>query len=237
VHVVTAFAIDCAGTFGPDSAGRRFAIVGPAAPVIITPAEGAFVGANVFISGTAPAGANVRIYNGLSTLDRLGTTTTDVSGNWSLTLTMSTGEHSISARSFLNGLESGPSALRTFTVDSVAPTLTINGTELLDLGVIVIGEIDNFRIDTTGTATDVGSGVASIEVTVTDFLGSILSPVLTDRSGTFPAQCNGCPGTDGSTVTWLHRFFALPGLYQVEVRATDRAGNTSAPESRLILKL
>jgi Tol biopolymer transport system component len=236
-HVVTAFAIDGAGNFGPDSAGRRFFVVGPDIPVIITPAEGAFVGRLVQISGTAPPGVNVRVYEGASTLDRIGVTTTTNTGSWSLSVNMSTGEHAITARSFLNGIESDASAVRTFTVDPVKPTIEITRPDTSLLGLIVIGELDNFRIDTAGTASDVGSGVVSVSVTVSDFLGGLLSPVLTDRSGTFPAQCTGCPGVSGQTVSWFHRFFALPGLYQVEVVATDRAGNVSDPDSVIVLKL
>ena len=76
------------------------------------------------ISGDAEANATVNVYDG-DTL--LGTTTANASGKWTFTPTanLADGAHSITAKAVdAAGNESEASAVRTFTVDTVAPVFT-----------------------------------------------------------------------------------------------------------------
>ncbi|MGH2829551.1 MAG: Ig-like domain-containing protein [Actinomycetota bacterium] len=89
----------------------------PPAPFISSPAEGALLNtASVQIQGTAEAGAQVQIFEGVTFL---GATTANPF--WTLTLGFADGPHTITAIAIDAAGNTGPGAQRSFIVDTVAP--------------------------------------------------------------------------------------------------------------------
>lgn len=64
-----------------------------------------------------------------------------------------------------------------------------------------------------GTATD-DVAVGTVQLTIYDVLG---------RASAHQTTCTGCPG---SSITWQRTLDLMPGLYTVEARAYDSAGNS-----------
>ena len=126
-HVFEVRAIDAAGNTDPTPASRSWTVdtIAPAAPVIENPAEGSTSNTGGFtLSGTAEAGANVEIFEGLASR---GTTTASAGGSWSKALTgVADGSHSYTARATdPAGNVSAASNSRTIVVDTAAPNTTI----------------------------------------------------------------------------------------------------------------
>jgi RHS repeat-associated protein len=97
---------------------------------------------------------------------------------------------------------------RTFTLDTVPPTVNITGP--------TTALTTKTNVTITGQATDVESGVAQVEEEID---GGAFTPVSFDASGNFSFS-TGLP-LNGST----------DGKHTIEVQATDKAGNVSAPVS------
>ncbi len=119
-HVANTTARDAAGNVSPSSPFNLFTVdtTPPAAPVIVSPANGGTVGsATPVISGTAEANSTVVVrVDGLV----VGSATTDASGQWSLATTtpLAAGGHSVVASARDQVGNQGPdSAPSTFTVD------------------------------------------------------------------------------------------------------------------------
>ncbi|GAB3843873.1 hypothetical protein GCM10028822_00530 [Hymenobacter terrigena] len=103
--------------------------VPPAAPVVTTPANGSAVATTIpTYSGTAEANSTVTVIVDAASI---GTTTANASGNWSLAqpTALSQGSHTVRATARdAAGNNSSSSSTNTFTVDTVAPTVTISST-------------------------------------------------------------------------------------------------------------
>ena len=99
-HTVTARATNGAGS-GPSSEPLSFTVdtIAPAAPVIVTPADGAWLEATlietVILSGTAEGGGTVIVFVDAKAA---GTTPVSASGNWSLAPVVAPGTHVVTAR-------------------------------------------------------------------------------------------------------------------------------------------
>lgn len=119
-HTITAVATDRAGNRSLDSAAVTFIHDSvEVVPQIVTPAQGQHLNSgSVVVSGTAKAGATVRIREGGPII---GTAPVNASGNWSLTLPFTEATHVITAEAFDGVNVDGPSPARTFTVDLTAP--------------------------------------------------------------------------------------------------------------------
>jgi len=201
-YTATATATDAAGNTSPASAPRGFTVdtVAPTAPVVTAPA--AFVN-NVTpaISGRAEVGSSVRV-----TLDEteVGTVTTNASGTWSLipTSPLAQKAHTVTATATdVAGNTSVPSAVYTFTVDTLAPpppTITAPAEFIT-------------------TTTPIISGTAEAGSTVT---------VRMDGGGARTVTAN---ASGDWSLTQASPLFQ--GAHTVTATATDAAGNTSAPSA------
>ncbi len=222
-YSLTAVATDAAGNVGPVSAPCAVVVdadfTPPPAPVITAPAQNAFTKAVVTIAGTAEDGATVRLYdNGIA----FGAPVTATGGAWSADLTMAQGIHRVSAKATdASGNIGQTSAVRTFTVDTSAPSVSITrpggylGFQLIRIGA-----------DLRGSASDGLSGVEHIEITLTNLLDATQEVRI--------AVCAVCPG---SPVTWRMPADVGMGIWDVSAVAYDRAGNISRDASDTLIIL
>jgi hypothetical protein len=130
-HTVRATATDAANNTSADSNTNTFTVdaTPPAAPVVVAPANGSSTNDNTpAYSGTAVAGSTIDvIVDGSS----VGTTTADGGGNWAFTqpATLAEGSHTVRATATdAIGNTSASSNTNNFTVDTVAPGVTISST-------------------------------------------------------------------------------------------------------------
>lgn len=200
-HAVNARATDMAMNTGSQSADVIFVVdtSGPDAPVVTSPAEGAFVKDSMpAISGTSEANSTVEVF---VDEESVGTTVADSEGNWSLTLTVALidGVHSVNASATDSAMNAGgKGASLSFTVDTVPPQQPSV-------------DIPSEEIDLVGLRTLEGQAEA----------GTVIEVIVDSVSvGTL---------TVGESGSWS---FDLPqalasGSRNVEVTATDRAGNVS----------
>ncbi len=179
----------------------------PAAPVTVTPANGASTNnARPTISGTAPANAQVKV-----SIDGAlnGTVSADASGNWSHTPSgnLSEGSHTANAIATVSGVDSAASNTNTFTVDTIAPaapaigspangastsdnTPTISGTA--EPGAVVTVYVDSNPV---GSATANGSGIWTVtSTTLADGSRSV-------RATAVDAAGNSSPSSSTVTIT------------------------------------
>jgi hypothetical protein len=123
-HGITATATDAAGNESPASGTARVKVDAavPAAPSIVSPAEGSNVSDSFTVSGTAEANSTVELSE--STAPR-GTATANDVGDWSIELTgVTEGSHSYRAKAIDQaGNASGESNPRTVIVDATKPTV------------------------------------------------------------------------------------------------------------------
>jgi hypothetical protein len=121
-HGITATATDAAGNESPASGTARVKVDAavPAAPSIVSPAEGSNVSDSFTVSGTAEANSTVELSE--STAPRGIATANDV-GDWSIELTgVTEGSHSYRAKAIDQaGNASGESNPRTVIVDATKP--------------------------------------------------------------------------------------------------------------------
>lgn len=219
-HTVSAVATDARGR-STDPAERAFTVdlTAPGSPSITEPAADALFGStSVRVSGTAEAGSTVRVFEGTTSK---GTATANASGAWSQTITFGNGAHTVTARATDAAGNQGPSsAPRSFTVDTVAPTVTIttpNDTVFTQLAPATI----------TGTASDgpTGSGVARIELRYEWVTGAFVA------GGNATCDCG------GRDVAWSGQVPSNIGYFRVEAIAVDAAGNRSAPAEITFVRL
>lgn len=212
-HTITARARDAAGNLGPAST-VTFTIsqAVPDAPVITAPANGASVPAAVTITGTAPSGATVRVYEGA----RIVGSTTASAGAWQIAATLTDGPHTIQAVATSRGVASAASSPVSFTVDAYAPSVVIATSDRS-------AHTESFTA--RGTATD-NRVVERIAVTVTDALGTQVF------SG--DAVCERCGTTSAS---WSVSPSLASGVYRVQAIAYDAVGNRSGARTITIVKV
>ena len=225
IHHVTASAMDTAGNIGPVSSVFDFRLITggvPTAPAITTVIDdvgtvsvvvpnGVTNDSTPRVEGTALAGSTVKLYAEDGTL--LGTTTSDVFGQWSITtLPLSEGAHSLVAKAVdLAGNLSAPTGPYPFVVDTQTP---VTATALLltdDVGPIV-GAITNGMNTDDATPTFSGEAEAGATVIVSDGT-TVLGTVLVNPAGTWTFTS---PHLENGT----HSFSAI---------VADPAGNVSLP--------
>lgn len=121
-HTLTAKTVDAGGA-SPASNSRTITVdtTPPAAPVIVSPAQGIQHGGTVVtINGTAEPLATVQIFEGATQIASVVST-----GTWSTTVNMVKGGHSITARATdVAGNVGAPGLPRTFTVTTAAPIVS-----------------------------------------------------------------------------------------------------------------
>ncbi|MDC0714124.1 Ig-like domain-containing protein [Stigmatella sp. ncwal1] len=206
-HTVKATATDSVGNLSPESNTNTFIIdnTAPAAPVVLTPADGSTIGDNTpTYSGTAEAGATVTvIVDGVP----IGTTTASASGAWSFTPTvgLSADTHQVKATATDSvGHLSPESNTNTFIVDTTVPTAPV----------VVTPE----HLSVTQDTTPVFTGTADANITVTLYLG-------TTELGSTTADATGAWSFTPTTPL-------QQGTYNVSAVATTAAGNAS-PSSNI----
>jgi hypothetical protein len=152
------------------------------------------------LSGTAEANSTVAIYDGTTLL---GTATADGTGSWSYTATtLSNGSHTLTTKATdAAGNVSSASAGLTITVDAAAPTaVSLSQTSVAE------------------TAATSGSTVATLSATDTNTVTYALVSGSGDTNNTsFNIVSGNLQATSNLSA----------GTYQILVRATDAAGNTT----------
>ena len=152
------------------------------------------------VSGTAEANSTVAIYDGATLL---GTATADGTGSWSYTATtLSNGSHTLTARATdAAGNDSPLSTGLTITVDAAAPTaVSLSQTSVAD------------------TAATSGSTVATLSATDTNTVTYALVSGSGDTNNTsFNIVSGNLQAASNLSA----------GTYNIRVRATDLAGNTT----------
>lgn len=193
-HTVSAIAVDAAGNLS-SATERTFSIdtTPPAAPVILTPADGSLLATHaILISGMAEPAANVTVFEGASLL---GSATAGAGGHWSFVRALSDGAHTIMASATDPLGNTGASTTRAFTVDTVGPDAPVILTPAADSAiaerpVLVTGSTEagahvvlreGATTVGTSTASEEGSfdttvalpdGVHTLEVAATDHAGN-----------------------------------------------------------------
>lgn len=164
------------------------------------------------VTGTAEAGATVTLYD-TDGMTVLGTATTDGSGNWSITSSpLASGTHTLSAKATdAAGNVSSASAGLTVTVDAnppIKPAAPVLATAS-DMGQSNSDGITNL------TSLTLQGAAGSVEANATVHARSSLDGGLT----------NTVANADGS---WSLNVTGLAqGTHQLQINATDAAGNTS----------
>lgn len=201
-HSVRAVAVDAAQNESPSSAFTSFTVdtTPPGAPAITSPASSSTVfTAEVRITGTAEPGSSVFVKEGAITI---ASAAANGSGDWTTTVTMTNGAHTITARAVDAATNLGPASVPvSFTVSAStdvtppgAPTLIDPAESSLQRGFVRF------------------NGVAEPLSTVRIYEGAVQR-----LSGTADASGNVRLGLT-----------MLSGVHTVTATATDRAGNTSA---------
>lgn len=206
-HTVTA-------TAAPYTANATLKVV-PQSPSITTPAAGSVNGPSIDVTGTAPLGTTVTLWdNGIKIADNVPV---GGDGSWSVTRSFTNGNHSMTAFASAGDLMSAPSAARLFSVDGSAPTATIYRRG----GYLVAQAYHPFEpVVVDGIARDANSGVAAVEVTY-EGIETVVDTV----------TCTGAC----SEFRWSSSPDLLPGVYSVSAVAIDRAGNRGSAASITIV--
>lgn len=182
----------------------------PRAPVIQTPAAGSVQPATVRVSGTAPVGSTVSLYD--TGAQRVGGVPVDDAGRWAVTLGFSHGSHTLTAYASVAGFTSTVSAARSFTADALAPVVTYRRSS--GAPVQVYHPLQAVVVE--GYARDADSTVDRVEVRYVRPSGQVVFfEVL--------ACSTGC-----SNYRFVSRPSIDPGIYNVQTTAIDRVGNRSA---------
>jgi len=197
-HTVTARATDGAGNTSVASTAVSFTVdtTPPAAPVIVTPANGATIAtATPTISGTAEPFALVRLLlDGMA----LGTATADASGAFSFVVlpgqALGEGPHVLRADAADAASNRGPSATSLFTVALRTDAGTDGG--LIDAGTVADGGVDDAGVSDAGLA-DAGTAPGDAGAAVEDAGVEPLLP--SDGSG---RGC-GCTSADAGSLFTL----------------------------------
>lgn len=180
-------------------------------PGIVSPAENSLQPYSATVSGSAAAGATVRVYEGAVLLR----TVSAPSGTWTFSQSFNAGFHTIKADATVNGNPSSLSPARTFEVDAVAPTSFVDS-PANTFGPIPHIYLPGEAVTITGHASD-SRKVGRILIWVRDSMN-------TTYVNYQEATCTGC-GTSNS-VTWSYTATNLPARgYSVDAVAYDVAGN------------
>lgn len=192
-HTVQAVATDAAGNDSLPSAPVTFRVdtLDPAPPIIYTPGHGSFhKTATLTLTGSAEPGATVKVFEGVTIV--MQTSATD--GTWSGNATFSESSHSITARTYdTAGRVSGPTAVRTFTIDLTPPAAPVISTpragEVLRHEYVISGRAEPFAtvelLKTNKVFARVpADGSGNWAITQTSFSGQqLLKARAVDRAG------------------------------------------------------
>ncbi len=216
-HSLQSTSTDAAGNVSSPSAALTITVdpkpAAPSAPVFApgsdngaSTTDGLTSDATPTVTGTAPAGTTVTIYDGTTAC---GTGTVNDDGQWSITCTpLGQGSHNLIARATnAGGYTSDPSAPLNCTIDSAPPVAPVCGGAVSgsDTGV---SSTDNVTSNTTPT----WAGSAEPGSTVSVYEGDTLLG----------------SGTAGPNGTWSVTSSPLnDGVHVLTVIATDPAGNVS----------
>ncbi|MET0402125.1 MAG: Ig-like domain-containing protein, partial [Cystobacter sp.] len=162
-------------------------------PTVITPANGATTHTSPTVTGTTPnPNWTVNVYvDGVS----VGTTTSDASGQFTLTSTaLFAGEHTVYAVTETDGIPSPQSNSHTFTVEgpTVAITAPANGSTVADPNVTVTGTAANAS---SVTLTFQGTAYGPIAVTGGAWSRALPGPL---SNGTYSVTAVSTDGTTNS---------------------------------------
>ena len=227
-HALTATQTDAAGNVSAASGGLQVVIdTGAAAPtaLLVTASDSGSAGDHVTnvatptITGTAEAGATVRLYDTDGTT-LLGSTTANGSGAWSITSgTLGDGNHTLTAtQTDVAGNASPAGAGVALTIDTAAPSAS-------GAPVLAAASDTGTRGDNRTTATApvlTGSGEANAVIKLYDTDGTtVLGTTTADGAG-----------------SWSITSSALRvGQHTLTVTQTDVAGNVSAAGTPLTLSI
>lgn len=114
----------------------------------------------------------------------------------------------------------GLSAAHASTVDSTSPRSRIRTETGSILFFVPYAKQDRIG----GTATDTGSGIASIRVRYTNTRTGLVSTTIADI---------GCESPTRLSCAWVALPPIVPGTYEATVAATDRAGNAETPNATI----
>ncbi|GAB3402288.1 Ig-like domain-containing protein [Massilia agilis] len=228
-HDLTAKATDAAGNTSGASAPLAMTIdtTAPDAPSTPALAAGSDSGAsssdnvtNVTkptLSGTAEAGAIVKLYDGAT---EIGNGTADGTGNWSITLgsDLATGSHSITAKATdAAGNVSGASAALTVTIDTTAPAAPA---ALALAAGSDSGSSSSDKVTSVVQPTITGTAEAGATVKLYDGATEIGSGTA-DGSGNWSITAN----------------TLADGAHNITAKATDAAGNTGSASTALVVTI
>ncbi|NBR07985.1 MAG: adhesin, partial [Planctomycetes bacterium] len=223
-HTFTSTATDGAGNVSLSSSPINITIdtVNPLPPVVVSvsqdtgnPTDKITSDNTLTITGTAEPGSTITVYdNG----NPVGTVVVGPDGNYSVTtLPLSDGSHPLSITSTdAAGNQSQPTAVGTYSIDTIAPTAPSVGSVSQDTGVSATDKI------TSATSLTITGGPNAAEV------GSIIN-VYDTSSGT-PVLVGTATVLTGGYYTVTTSFLA-DGSHPLYITATDTAGNESMPTS------
>jgi GTP:adenosylcobinamide-phosphate guanylyltransferase len=229
VHSLTAGAIDVAGNASPLSAPLVITIdtAAPAAPGV--PAldaasdsgrsntDGITNDTTPTVSGTAEAGATVKLYDGAT---QVGTAVADTAGVWSITTSaLAAGAHSLTVKATdLAGNVSAASPALALTIDTSAPAAP-GAPDLLTASDSGVSNVDNLTNVVLPTIT----GKAEANASVSLFDGTtLIGTGLADASGNWQI-----------TVTQA----LATGVHSLTAQAADAAGNLSVKSTALSITI
>ena len=205
-HTIQAKATDAAGNLGPVATLSNVIIDTKAAAPVISGATATNTKTPT-ISGTAEAGATVRLYDTNGTT-LLGTGVADAGGIWNIQTSTLTGTHTLTSRQTdIAGNASSGSTGISVTIDLIPPAPP-STPDLLAANDSGVSNADN----TTGVTTPTFLGTAEAGSTVTIYADGIAvgQGVATGGSYSIPVSA------------------LLDGLHSMTATATDAAGSTAS---------
>lgn len=213
-HAITATATDAAGNISPASPTLVVTIdtTAPTAASITAPANSTITNnTNPVISGTGESGATVSVSSNNSVIEcQESPVIVSGEGTWSCTPTVSLadGQHSITVKQTdAAGNQSNTSATINITIDTTAPSA-------LAAPVLVAG--DDSGMSNSDTITNVTqpafSGSCQNDTVIKLYVNSVFSSQINCNNGTFSLP----PANS-----------LAEGSYEIQVAASDAAGNTS----------
>ena len=227
-----------ARTFTVDSIAPAVTLTGPAAGSTTNDATPAFSGAAGTAPGDSPA-VTVKLYSGSSASGTpVGTlTATAAGGSWSVTpgANLADGTYTAQAEQSDTAGNTGKSAARTFTVDSIAPVPSITspaqGATSDDQTVTISGSAGSGAGDATTVTVKIfnasGAQVQSIDgARASDGSWSVVTQTLPVGSYTARAQQSDAAGNTGTSTA---RGFSTPGVLEAagDIASCDQTGDSA----------
>src|SRR5262245_62058935 len=240
-HSFTATASDAAGNVSGASTALSVTVdtVAPTAPTVVSfSADSGAVGDGITndntltLTGTAPAGSTVSIYDGATLL---GTAIANSSGVWTFnTGTLADATHSFTARtSDAAGNMSSASTALSVTIDTVAPGVPTISSYSSDSGTVGDGITNDNTLTLTGTAADGNSvsvydGATLLGTATANGSGAwtFTTAVLSDATHSFTATASDAAGNVSAVSVALSVTVdtVAPGAPTISSYSTDSGG-------------